>query len=82
MNPPNAQYKNNYSNSQNNNDNRPSGTANRIAVLEKGRYLGTQFLSTRDEEILLSNLIEITNHLGEGYFSNVWRGKHKGGINI
>ncbi len=38
------------------------------------RAVGGQSLSSYDEEILLSKGIEITDHLGEGYFGNVWRG--------
>ncbi len=44
---------------------------------EKGRLIGTKLLSSRDEEVLLKNGIEITHYLGEGYFSNVWRGIYR-----
>ncbi len=44
------------------------------ANTEKGRFIGVRFLSSHDEEILRSKGIEIIHHLGEGYFSNVWRG--------
>ncbi len=46
---------------------------------EKGRIVGKQFLSARDEEILLAERIEINRYLGAGFFGNVWRGIYTAG---
>ncbi len=78
---------NNINNNNNNNNNKDEKSSSSVDVpspaspaTTKGRFIGTHFLAARDEEILSSNGIEITAHLGEGYFGHVWRGRETKGM--